>query len=225
MTFEVEVNGRTFPVAIERMGGARRFRVIVDGVPQVIEVARPNDFTLSLLTGTAPPAVAAGDGAAPGKGTGPNAGKGTGPGMGTGPNAGKGTVPGKGTGPNAEMGTVPFAGRSTDFQIVPGPRPGELLVGLEGRTINVFVNGRRSAHADATSHGHGLISIAAPMPGRVVRVLVAAGEEVAARQGVVVVEAMKMENELRAPRAGRVKEVSVAAGTSVEAGRILAVIE
>ena len=63
------------------------------------------------------------------------------------------------------------------------------------------------------------------MPGRVVRVLVAAGDEVAARQGVVVVEAMKMENELRAPRAGRVKEVSVAAGTSVEAGRILAVIE
>ena len=63
------------------------------------------------------------------------------------------------------------------------------------------------------------------MPGRVVRVLVEPGDEVAARQGVVVVEAMKMENELRSPRAGRVKEVSVTAGTSVEAGRILAVIE
>ena len=196
MTFEVEVNGRTFPVAIERTDGPRRFRVIVDGVPQVIEVARPNDFTLSLLTGTAPAPAPPGDGGAPEKGTVP---------------AGK--------------GTAPFAGRSTDFQIAPGARPGELLVGLEGRTINVIVNGRRSAHADASSHGHGLISIAAPMPGRVVRVLVAAGDEVAARQGVVVVEAMKMENELRAPRAGRVKEISVAAGTSVEAGRILAVIE
>jgi biotin carboxyl carrier protein len=63
------------------------------------------------------------------------------------------------------------------------------------------------------------------MPGRVVRVLVQAGDEVTARQGVVVVEAMKMENELRSPKAGRVKEVAVAAGTSVEAGRTLLVIE
>jgi biotin carboxyl carrier protein len=189
MTFEVEVDGRTFPVSIERMDSPRRFRVTVDGVPQVIDVARPNDFTLALLTRTAAPAVPAGDGGGP------------------------------------EKGTVDGVLTSTDFQIAPGPRPGELLVGLEGRTINVTVNGRRSAHAEAGSHGHGAISIAAPMPGRVVRVLVAAGDEVAARQGVVVVEAMKMENELRAPRAGRVKEVSVAAGTSVEAGRILAVIE
>ena len=58
-----------------------------------------------------------------------------------------------------------------------------------------------------------------------VRVLVAPGENVAARQGVVVVEAMKMENELRSPKAGRVKEVAVAAGASVEAGRVLVVIE
>jgi biotin carboxyl carrier protein len=63
------------------------------------------------------------------------------------------------------------------------------------------------------------------MPGRIVRVLVAPGDEVAARQPLVVVEAMKMENALRAPRAGRVKEVTAAAGAPVEAGRILAVIE
>ena len=61
----------------------------------------------------------------------------------------------------------------------------------------------------------------APMPGRVVRVLVKPGDTVAARQGLVVVEAMKMENELRSPRAGRVKEVAVAEGESVEAGRLL----
>jgi|SRR5215217_5361442 len=189
MTFEVEVDGRTFPVSIERLDSPRRFRVTVDGVPRVIEVARPNDFTLSLLTRIMAPRVAAGDDRGP------------------------------------EKGTVIGAQKSTDFQIAPGTRPGELLVGLEGRTINVSVNGRRSAHAEAGSHGPGVVSIAAPMPGRVVRVLVAAGDEVAARQGVVVVEAMKMENELRAPRAGRVKEVSVAAGTPVEAGRILAVIE
>ena len=63
------------------------------------------------------------------------------------------------------------------------------------------------------------------MPGRVVRVLVAPGDTVAARQGVVVVEAMKMENELRSPKAGTVKEVAVTPGTSVEAGRVLVVIE
>jgi biotin carboxyl carrier protein len=63
------------------------------------------------------------------------------------------------------------------------------------------------------------------MPGRVLRVLVRPGDEVAARQGLVVVEAMKMENELGAPRAGRVREVVVDEGVSVEAGRLLVVIE
>jgi len=56
-------------------------------------------------------------------------------------------------------------------------------------------------------------------------VLVAAGDEVKARQPLVVVEAMKMENELSAPRAGRVKDVQVRDGTSVEAGRLLVIVE
>jgi biotin carboxyl carrier protein len=63
------------------------------------------------------------------------------------------------------------------------------------------------------------------MPGKVIRVLVAAGDEVHPRQGLVVVEAMKMENELRAARAGRVKEIFVQEGQSVEAGAVLAVVE
>ena len=63
------------------------------------------------------------------------------------------------------------------------------------------------------------------MPGRVVRVLVNPGDAVLAKQGVVVVEAMKMENELRSPKAGVVRDVSVTPGTSVEAGRVLVVIE
>ncbi len=64
-----------------------------------------------------------------------------------------------------------------------------------------------------------------PMPGKVVRVLVKAGDEVKARQGLVVVEAMKMENELRAARDGRVREVAVTEGQSVEAGTVLMVVE
>ena len=63
----------------------------------------------------------------------------------------------------------------------------------------------------APAGGPGVQSVVAPMPGRVVRVLVAAGDAVTARQPVVVVEAMKMENELRSPKAGRVRDVAVAA--------------
>lgn len=109
----------------------------------------------------------------------------------------------------------------------PGQNPGELLGAIGGRTVAVTVNGRRSRRGDAESGGpaHGEQRITAPMPGRVVRVLVAPGEAVQARQPVIVVEAMKMENELRSPKAGRVKDVAVAAGTTVEAGRVLVVIE
>ena len=63
------------------------------------------------------------------------------------------------------------------------------------------------------------------MPGRVVRLLVSAGEDVELRQSVVVVEAMKMENELRSPKKGRVKTISVTPGASVEAGRVLMIVE
>ena len=63
------------------------------------------------------------------------------------------------------------------------------------------------------------------MPGRVMRVLVAVGDRVTARQGVVVVEAMKMENELRTPMDGVVKEVRVAPGAAVESGAVLIVID
>jgi biotin carboxyl carrier protein len=67
--------------------------------------------------------------------------------------------------------------------------------------------------------------VKAPMPGRIVRVLVAPGDEVRARQGLVVVEAMKMENELRASREGRVREVRVVEGQSVDAGTLLVTVE
>lgn len=67
--------------------------------------------------------------------------------------------------------------------------------------------------------------VTAPMPGKVVRVLVRPGERVSGRQGVVVVEAMKMENELRAARDGIVRDVLVTEGQSVDAGTTLLVVE
>ena len=63
------------------------------------------------------------------------------------------------------------------------------------------------------------------MPGRVVNVLVAAGDEVKADQGIIVVEAMKMENEVKSPKAGKVVEVKVVAGQAVEKGQLMIVIE
>ena len=67
--------------------------------------------------------------------------------------------------------------------------------------------------------------IAARAPGKVLRVLVKPGDQVKARQGLVVVEAMKMENELRSPKDGRVVSVPAIEGMSVEAGRLLVVVE
>ncbi|MCA9672221.1 MAG: hypothetical protein KC503_41790 [Myxococcales bacterium] len=68
-------------------------------------------------------------------------------------------------------------------------------------------------------------SVEAPMPGRVVKLLVAEGDSVQSGQGVVVVEAMKMENELRSAVDGVVKKVAVAEGEGVESGQVLVVIE
>ena len=116
---------------------------------------------------------------------------------------------------------------SREMSVVPAGGLGDLLITLDGRIVAASVNARRTRRApvDAGAHAQGEQSVVAPMSGRVVRVLVAAGDEVAARQGVVVVEAMKMENELRSPKAGRVKEVTVTAGASVDTGRVLVVIE
>ncbi len=63
------------------------------------------------------------------------------------------------------------------------------------------------------------------MPGRVVRVLVGVGDEVGAQQGVVVIEAMKMQNELKSPKAGRVVRVAAVVGETVQQGDVLVVVE
>lgn len=81
---------------------------------------------------------------------------------------------------------------------------------------------KRSGHAAQTE---GRASINAAMPGKVVRVLVAVGDDVVAGQGILVVEAMKMQNELKAPRDGRVMAIEVKENESVTAGAVLATIE
>ena len=105
--------------------------------------------------------------------------------------------------------------------------PGDLLVSVNGRVVPVAMpTARFGARARAAvERTDGPQAIVAPMPGRIVKVLVKPGDVVAARQGLVVVEAMKMENELRSPKAGTVTEVRVTEGMSVEARAVLIVVE
>ena len=115
-----------------------------------------------------------------------------------------------------------------DVVVAPGPGPGRLTATIDGVTVAVSVNGargpgRRGASASAGADGSGRVS--APMPGKIVRVLVAAGDTVRAGQPLAVIEAMKMENELRAGRAGTVAEVLARQGDSVDAGALLVVIQ
>lgn len=119
-------------------------------------------------------------------------------------------------------------GRVRSVEASVTPRPGTALfdVALDGHTLPAGIVtrfGRRAAEGGAAGSGPQLVT--APMPGRVARLLVQAGDVVEARQGLVVIEAMKMENELRAARAGRVKAVRVAEGQSVEAGALLVAVE
>jgi|SRR5579875_3764865 len=103
----------------------------------------------------------------------------------------------------------------------------ESAVHLAGQRIAFRIEDPRSlksrrSHAAGTD---GPRTIKASMPGRVVRLLAQEGDAVEAHQGVVVIEAMKMQNELKAPKAGRVSELRVSAGDTVASGEVLAVIE
>lgn len=126
--------------------------------------------------------------------------------------------------PTADGYSLLVDGRVIDAAITSGASRGDLVVHLPSVSVPVSIDANRR-RGRATHSAEGEQRIVAPMPGRVLRVLVAAGDTVELRQPVVVIEAMKMENELRAPKAGTVKEVAVDAGTSVEAGRLLVVIE
>ena len=117
--------------------------------------------------------------------------------------------------------------RSVPVVVIAGRTPGELGVHVNGRQLTVTVAdaGRARRRRGAAVHEDGPQRVTASMAGKVVRVLVAVGEAVEAGQGLVVVEAMKMENELRAAKAGHVASIPVTEGQSVDAGAVLAVVE
>ena len=110
-----------------------------------------------------------------------------------------------------------------------------LLEESPGGVVEVVVNGKRIPVAardkkhlrgqTGAASASGQVKLSSPMPGKVVRVLLKAGDEVAERQGVLVVEAMKMQNEVQSPKAGKIAEIKVSEGQTVNAGEALAVIE
>jgi len=115
--------------------------------------------------------------------------------------------------------------------------PGVWSVLIDGRSYELRVEGDAAwyrgvefsldgATVDGPAKsGGGSAKIEAPMPGKVVRVLVASGDAVEAGQGILVVEAMKMQNEMKATRAGVVRGLKARPGDSVAAGELLALIE
>ena len=93
------------------------------------------------------------------------------------------------------------------------------------RYTDLTADARKWNPAGAASQAQGRSSIKALMPGKIVRVLVSVGDAVTASQGVLVIEAMKMQNEMKAARAGIVTEVHACENDTVEAGTLLLVIE
>jgi biotin carboxyl carrier protein len=173
MNFEIEVNGRPHAVKVERAGS--RYRIESDGRVDVVDVARVDRTTVSMILGG-----------------------------------------------EREC--------SHEVSVLEGREPGALEIYLRAGLVQTRVAGapgqrRWNAKGAGLGGAVGPQRVTAPMPGKIVKVLVKPGDAVAARQGLVVIEAMKMENELRAAREGRVKEVHVAEGDLVEAGRLLTVIE
>ena len=116
--------------------------------------------------------------------------------------------------------------RSREISVGSDVATGQLVFGIRTLPLPVVINPRRRfGRGRDSADGHsGPQRIVAPMPGKVVRVLAKPGDGVVHRQPVVVIEAMKMENELRALRDGTVAEVLVEEGQSVDAGTLLAVI-
>ncbi|HYL37862.1 MAG TPA: biotin/lipoyl-containing protein [Bryobacteraceae bacterium] len=115
-------------------------------------------------------------------------------------------------------------GQSFEVRLLPAAQG--TTAETRGRRFAVEVRDPRNARRGSSAAlGAGRQNVAAPMPGKVIRVLVNQGDAVEAGAGLLVVEAMKMQNEMKAARPGRVAEVRVKAGDTVVAGETLVVLE
>jgi len=123
-------------------------------------------------------------------------------------------------------GTYSILIEGTSLEVRVEPRAAGLSVTVAGREYAPAIRNPRQwrRRGGAAVEAEGQQQVIAPMPGKVVRVLVKQGETVEAGQGVVVVEAMKMQNEVRAPKSGKVERLLVSENQAVAAGEVLAVV-
>ena len=104
---------------------------------------------------------------------------------------------------------------------------GETHIIIGSERFGVEVRDPRSLRSRRAAAGHeaGPAKIIAPMPGKVVRIIAAVGDEIEAGQGLVVVEAMKMQNEIKSPKTGKVTKIAVSEASAVNAGDLLVIVE
>ncbi|MCL2660252.1 MAG: acetyl-CoA carboxylase biotin carboxyl carrier protein subunit [Acidobacteriaceae bacterium] len=100
-----------------------------------------------------------------------------------------------------------------------------VIIDGQRHTFEVVDTRALASRPGAGGRFSGPCAVKAPMPGRIVRYLVKEGDEVREQQGIVIVEAMKMQNELRSPKAGRVTSIESQPGVVVKTGEVLAIIE
>jgi biotin carboxyl carrier protein len=127
---------------------------------------------------------------------------------------------------NVEPGVYWFNLENQSIEVRVTPAGDSFTVSIGGHSLPVEIVDARNALKKAAHRGHeGMVEVRAPMPGKVVRVLVAEGAEVNANQGLLVMEAMKMQNEIKSPKKGVVRRLGVKEGVAVNSGDLLASIE
>jgi len=125
-----------------------------------------------------------------------------------------------------EAGVFWFEWNNRSVEVSVTPNGDSYSVSLLGHRIEVEIIDARTARRKATRHGRaGAAELRAPMPGKVVKVLVEEGAAVELNQGLMVIEAMKMQNEVKSPKAGIVKKIGVRESAAVNSGDLLAVVE
>jgi biotin carboxyl carrier protein len=122
--------------------------------------------------------------------------------------------------------SVLYGNESFEVDVTPLPAEEyEVLINGDCHKFTLMNEQRRAMIRAGGKGSAGKAMLTSPMPGKVVKLLVKEGQEVAAGQGVIVVEAMKMENELKSALAGKVKEIFVEEGQVVESGAKLLLVE
>ncbi len=124
--------------------------------------------------------------------------------------------------------SILYKGRSYNIEVVPGREPKHYTVNTFYFTHDIEVVDAETRYIrsrDNATGGHASNIIRSPMPGKIVRILVAVGDTVEVGQTLVIVSAMKMESEFKAAKAGKVSEIPVSEGDTVDGNQVLLVIE